>query len=42
MIDMVAPRNPLAITIEDMVKPNKRMICGTCTAVIVDCVPYAV
>jgi hypothetical protein len=28
MIDMVAPKNPLAITIEDMIKPNKRMICG--------------
>lgn len=28
MIDMVAPKNPLRITIEDMIKPNKRMICG--------------
>lgn len=30
MIDMVNPKNPQRITIEDMIKPNKRMICGTC------------
>lgn len=34
MIDMVAPKNPLAITLEDMVKPNKRMICGTYNTVL--------
>jgi hypothetical protein len=28
MIDMVTPKNEFAITIEDMVKPSKRMICG--------------
>jgi len=28
MIDMVNPKNPQRITIEDMIKPNKRMICG--------------
>jgi hypothetical protein len=28
MIDMVRPRNPLAITIEDMMPPSKRMYCG--------------
>jgi hypothetical protein len=28
MIDMVRPKNPLAITIEDMMPPSKRMYCG--------------
>jgi hypothetical protein len=30
MIDMVRPKNPLAITIEDMMPPSKRMYCGEC------------
>jgi hypothetical protein len=28
MLDMVAPGDPKALTIEDMIKPNKRLICG--------------
>jgi hypothetical protein len=30
MIDMVRPKNPLAITIEDMIPPTNRLYSGEC------------
>ena len=29
MVDMISPKDPHSITLSDMLKPEKRLICGT-------------
>lgn len=34
MMDMVSPSNPTSITLDDLLRPDKRMISGKCLSTI--------